>query len=109
MFWWRILAGGSVELECEVVGEFAAAGDTEFDEDCFEMVLHGVGGDLQPGGDLPGAPPGRRPGRGPRHTPPTGPARPARAPAPVPSPPVSRGTRAHSSRVPSSGYDPAAR
>src|SRR5262249_41606500 len=51
----------SVELEGEVMGEFAAAGDTELGEDCFEVVLHCVGGDVQPGGDLPGAQPGEYP------------------------------------------------
>src|SRR6516164_7183009 len=57
MFSWRTLAGGSVELRDEVMGEFAAAGNTELGEDCFEMVLHCVGRDVQPGGDLPGAQP----------------------------------------------------
>src|SRR5262252_1729222 len=53
----RASGQGSAVLESELVGEFAAAGDPQLGEDCFEVVLHGVGGDLQPGGDLPGAQP----------------------------------------------------
>src|SRR5215467_9621543 len=54
----RASGQGSAELDSELVGEFAAAGDPQLGVDCFEVVLHGVGGDLQPGGDLPGAQPG---------------------------------------------------
>jgi DNA-binding transcriptional ArsR family regulator len=49
--------GASAELEVKVVAEFAAACDTELGEYRFEVILHGVRGDLQPGGDLPGAQP----------------------------------------------------
>ena len=47
----------SGKLEREVVREFAAAIDPDLGEDCFEVILDGVGPGVQGTGDLPGAQP----------------------------------------------------
>jgi hypothetical protein len=49
----------SGELQSEVMGELAAAGDADLAEDGLEVVLDGIGADGQPGGDFLGAVPGK--------------------------------------------------
>src|SRR5262249_28614938 len=51
----------SDELEGKVVGKLATAGDVQLGENRLEVVLHGVGGDVQAAGNLPGAHPGQHP------------------------------------------------
>lgn len=48
-------------MDRQVMGEFAAAGDTDLVEDRLEVVLDGVGADAQARGDLPRVCPAKTP------------------------------------------------